>query len=113
MYFFRVIKVDGTGRACLGTGAASTGFIQPDAGLRIDLIFEGHCLGVFDIHRLPLAGPGIVFIINFFRTFGCALPAGNAFIHINVTGMFLDRHLEISRTAGNIGYLAEGHQLYI
>jgi hypothetical protein len=89
-----MIEMNGAGGTNFFTGTAfSLG--QVDAALRIDGVLQRHSLGVRNINGFPFDQTLIVSIQNFFRAFCSALPAGNAFAHIHITGMLNDPDLKI------------------
>jgi hypothetical protein len=104
--FFGILEIDGASRTHLGAKTAFARFLQINTLIRIDLVFEGHRLGIFDEDRFSLFGGGVVVIIDFFGTFCRAFTAGNTFTHVHITGMFLYRYGKVAFAAADLGDLA-------
>jgi hypothetical protein len=78
--------------------------------VRIDHVLQGNRLGVLDIHGFSLAQIAVIGIGHFFRTFFSAQAAGNALVHIHVTGMLGHTDLKIPLGPGNAGNFRQGQQ---
>jgi hypothetical protein len=86
-------------------------FLEIDAVIRIDGIFQGHRLAVLDINRLALGQAHVVLIRHFLRAFLGTEPAADTFVHIDIAGLLLQRRRKVSGFAGNGLQLGKGQKL--
>jgi len=97
---FFLIKINRIRRAKLFAGAALA-FLNVNATVAVNAIFQRNCLGIFDKGRFALDEPHIVFIDNFFGAFFSTGATGNAFGFIDVSGMLDEFDLKVACFARN------------
>ena len=107
---FLIVKVYGLGGTKFFAGFAFALF-EINTLVRINHVFQGNCLGVLHIDGFALAQIAVIGIRHFFRAFFSAQAAGNALVHIHVTGMPGHTNLKIPLFPGNFLYLRQGKQL--
>jgi hypothetical protein len=88
-------------------------FPKIDALFRINNVFQRNRLGILHIDGFAPAQVAVVGIRHFFRAFFSAQTAGNALVHIHVTGMLRHTDLKIPLLPGNAVHFRQGKQLYI
>ena len=102
-----IIKINGSGRAEFLTGPAFP-FLEIDAVILINDIFERYRLRVGHINRLALYQALVIDVIDFFRALFRTGPASNAFIHIYKPRMTQNLDAEIALFSRDIFYFAQG-----
>jgi len=105
-----LIEIHCVGRAQLFAGPAFA-FVQPDAIVPIDGIFQGNGLGIRHIGGFALDKAHVVGIADLFGTLFGTFAAGNALALIDIAGMIQDLDLEITGLAADGFDFAEGSQL--
>jgi hypothetical protein len=95
-----LIKIYRTGRAEFFAGPAFF-LLDVNAAVSIDAIFQGHCLGVFDIGGFTFDDSRVIGIHNFFRAFFSAGTAGDAQRFVNISRMPNQFDLEVTCPALN------------
>ena len=110
--FWGVLEIDGARWAEFLAGAAFA-FVQIDAIVRIDCIFKGYRLGVWDVNGFSLRQTFIVFIGHFFGTFFSTHTACDTFVHIHIARLLNDPDGEIPFLSGNLLDFRQGNQLDI
>ena len=95
-----LVEIDGVGGADFFTGPAFL-FLDVNAAVAVDTVFQGYRLGVLDIGGFAFDDPRVIRIHNFFRTFFSAGTAGDAQRFVDVARVPNQFDLEITRTAFN------------
>jgi hypothetical protein len=108
----RLVKVDGVGGADFFTGPAFL-FLDVNAAVAIDTIFQGHRLGVFDIGGFAFDDPCVVGINDFFRTLFSAGAAGDAKRFVDISRLPNQLDLEVTCPAFNCFNFTERFELDI
>jgi hypothetical protein len=109
-FLLLVVEVYRTGGTKLLTGAAFP-FLKIDAMVFIDDILERHGLGVLHINGFSLHEAFVVFAIHFLRAFFSAGAAGNALLHVYISGAFENLYLKVPLCTADIQNLREGEDL--
>jgi len=78
---------------------------------RIDGVLQGHGLGVLHIDGLSLIEVLVVGVINLPWALLSAQAAGDALVHIHVSGGLAQGYGEVSLFSLDLGKLGEGEQL--
>jgi hypothetical protein len=79
-------------------------FFEIDTILGINRILQGNSLGIGKIGGLSFAQTSIERIQHTLGAFLCAGPAGNAQVHVNVTGGLINRHFKVARLPGQTAH---------
>ena len=106
---FRVLEVDGAGRAEFFAGPALA-LGQIDAVFGIDGILQRHRLGIRDVNRFAVDQAFVVFICYPFGTLLGAQAAGDALVHVHIARVLENGDREVSLFAGNCGDFGQGEQ---
>jgi hypothetical protein len=107
-----LIEIYGAGGAQFFAGAAFF-LLDINAAVSIDTIFQGYCLGIFDIGGFALDDPRVVGIHNFFRAFFSAGPAGDAQRFVDIARVSNQFDLEVTRPAFDCFNFTERFELDI
>jgi len=110
---FRVIEVDGSGRAELLAGFTLAIFLEVNAVVRIDCIFQGYGLRVWHVDRLALDQFFVINVIHLFGALFCTHTAGNAFFRVHIPGMLNNGYRKIALFTRNFSQFRKGEQLNV
>jgi hypothetical protein len=105
-----VLEVDGPGGTELLAGFALA-LDKIEAGIRVDGVFEGNRLAVSEVDGLALADADVVFVVGLFGALFGAEAAGDAFVQVDIAGLFGDLNGEIAFMPGNPGDFGESQKL--
>jgi hypothetical protein len=108
----RLVKIYGTGGAEFFADPAFF-FLDVNAAVSIDTIFQGYCLGIFDIGGFTFDDSRVVGIHNFFRAFFSAGVAGDAQRFVDIARVSNQFDLEVTRPAFNRFNFTERFELDI
>tara|TARA_B100000614_G_C14541611_1_gene490488 strand:- start:1074 stop:1490 length:417 start_codon:yes stop_codon:yes gene_type:complete len=84
---FRLGIVNGVCRTDIRAGTALV-LLQFQADVRVDDVFQGHCLGIFDVDSGPLLEISVVTVIMFSGAFLSTGTAADTEVFTDVPGFF-------------------------
>ena len=107
-----LLEVDRGGRAELLAGFALAAE-EVDAGLAVDRVLQRHGLTVLDVGRRAVVQTEVELVTDLAGAFLGAEAAGNALVHVDVAGFFLDGDGEVADVTGDVDDFRESEQLHI
>jgi hypothetical protein len=110
--FFRVIELDGAGRTEF-LACPALALLEINAVIPVNHVFQGNRLGVGDVYGLSLSEVLVIGVIHFPGAFFKTGPAGDALVHVYVSGMFFHGDGEVTFLSLDSQYFRKGEQLDI
>jgi hypothetical protein len=107
-----ILEIDGpAGAELLARPALS--LLEEDAVAGINGVLQGYCLGVLYIDGLSFVEVLVIGILHLSGTLLSAQAAGNALVHIHVSGGLPQGYGEVTLFSLDPDELGEGEQLYV
>ena len=104
-------KINCTCRTVLFTGLTSAPFLEIDAVIRINHIFERYCLGILHIDGFAFSQALVVFILDLAGASLGTDPAGDTFIHVHIARTLTDSYCKIPRITLNGFHIRQGDEI--
>jgi len=103
---FLFIKIDGPRGAEFFTCPALS-FLEIDAIILVDDVFEGNGLGIGDVDGFTLDQAFIIDVVYFFGALFSTGSAGDTFVHVHISRVADNPHAEIPLFSGDVFDFAE------